>query len=1370
MKSFRTLLAGCTLMAALGLSLSVRATEPVEVNTIDRRAAQSYRNNEVIVKFKPAALVRMQQKGKRMLSGVSQVDRVLNQLGVTHGEQLMPLTGSQVSNGKNKLRSVDGTELTDTDMSQLYRFQFEEGSQSVHEAVETLQSLNEVEFAEPNYVVYAMSADNEALANHHDYEHYVQEPLYAEQWGHHPLKMPFLWQLPKLSAKRPVIAIIDTGVDIEHPDLKDNIWTNEAEANGVEGGDDDANGFADDVHGWDFVNQTARMGDWNGHGTHCAGIAAAVGNNGIGITGANPDALIMPITVMQSDGTGDVATIIKGIDYAAANGADVISMSLGGYNYSIAEERALAKAYNKAVLVAAAGNDYKCIYAHDCPVNGKNARENGPSYPAAFTFVLGVEASAPNGGLASFSNFDEDGPMFSAYGEEQLYNYELRAPGASIMSTFPGGKYKKLNGTSMACPFVAGGISRLLQCKEYSSWEVLYGDLIHTRKLNGNGDVDFEAAYRLSDADREPMLQCVTYALKDTIEGDGDGKPDAGEVIAFYPTLRNMWGQAQNIRFSLALHEAEDPTIVEFLDSVADFGAPLSSYAKNLSAHPLRFKVNPACADGRRIRMVLRATCDNIAEELVHEFTLTAENGVEIGGMITENTTLYPNVHYIVTKPLAVPAGVTLTILPGTVLKFKEGTGLSVAKGANLVAKGEPGNMIVFTQDDLSYSIDRFVGGSYSYCEFKGLSSNSSYGLLYTVDTVSNCIIRDCYIENILFYYPLKSSCIQSVIEGNRLWKLTDPINIINSCKESFQYNHITNNYGRFNDYNVALCAYMDGGYNNVFNNPQPDGRPNNFHSNEGTPSITSIPQYWGSNREDLIRPGIWDINTGHGFLHYDLSTRLDRPSPLTHGIVWKVVVNGVDAQDEFEQLPPLGVGKHKFEVFFNRPMDVSVAPMLTMGVRAPYTQKTINEEGSWSADSLVYTAYLTIDGKTNTDGLNRIYVAEARDNEYFEIPVENSRFHVQVAAAGSMATGLMAEPGLGKVTLTWETDEEDYEDLLGYNLYRYTMSDAGVSSDSIIVNPSVLEAEESTFTDYDVVPGTTYYYVIKQLTTSLSSHALSNAVTATPLTAQKGDANGSMTVDIADVVTEVAYITYQDPQPFIFEAADVNNDSQVNVLDVVGTIGLIAKPAAIEANSLNDEPVRYSVENGTLYVETPHVLGGVQVRLNVDKDTELKTLEALNGMEQTGVWTADDEYLFLSYSMSGRSIPVGKHALMYIGTEAMVKEMVFSDVKGRNLLPVNDNATGIGKVEAIQLNIPSPNPFSTHLNVPYTIAKEGQFEVNIVVNDLSGRVLHSHRTTAGKGTHQYVWRPEGIQNGVYMVSLYADGTLMQTAKVICHK
>ena len=1331
-----------------------------EVVKIDHHVARQYREGEMIVKFKPTSAVQVRTLKRGVTSGMNTVDKVLGELGVTTGEALMPLTGSKVVPGARALRSVSGKTIYDSDMSNLYRLTFDENKVNVHEAIEKISALDEVEFAEPNYVVYSLSSGEVAAAD---------DPLKEEQWGHGQLKLDFLQKQKPITDKRPVIAILDTGVDIEHPDLKENIWTNEAEANGAEDEDDDANGFADDLHGWDFVNKTGRLGDWNGHGTHCAGIAAAVGDNKIGITGANPDALIMPITVMQSDGTGDVATIIKGIDYAAANGADVISMSIGGYGYSLAEEQALAKAYSTAVLVAAAGNDGRCIYAHLCPVNERI--DNAPMFPAAFTFVLGVEASTKDGGLASFSNYDEDGPLFSTYSEEKLYNYELRAPGAQIMSTFPGGKYKALNGTSMACPYVAGGISRLLQVKEYGNWEILFGDLIHARKHRceheHDENVDFEAVYKITDADRKPSLGMVTYILDDAEGGDGDGKADAGETIALYPTFRNEWGQAKNIRFSLELAEAEDPTIVEILDAEVDFGKELSSYGKNKSVNPVRFKVNPDCTDGRHICMVLRATCDNITEEFEQEVMLTAENGVEIGGMIMEDLTLYPNVHYIVTKTLAVPEGVTLTIMPGTILRFKEKVGLNFARNA-LICKGTPEHPIVFMPSELSGGLLQTFDFNYNSLEYVKFENLLIKGETYAFTEVymHNCLINNTYSSGpyllnavgfsesniynswaINLFTGLKIDFISSNIIGTEQGFKT----IYNFPAKNIKNSNLFGNYC-IDDMLLYSIAYVE-----------------QFDSYIYTPSN---PNYLGSSSEDIVRRGVVDMNHPvhpEGYGHYDLSNMLTRPSAEAHGIVWKVVVNGFDAQDEFEQLPPLGVGKHKFEVYFNRPMNKEVAPMIAMGVRSPYTSHSIAEDGSWNEEGTIYTAYLTITGKTGTDGLNRIYVSGAEDDEYFEIPIENTRFNVEVAAAGSMATGLMAEAGLGKVSLTWETDEEDFADLLGYNIYRYTMNDAGVSSDSIIINPTVIESAETSFVDYDVVPGTTYYYVIKQLTTSLNSHALSNAVAATPLTASKGDANGSMSVDIADVVTEVAYITYQNPQPFIFEAADVNSDQKVNVLDVVGTLGIITNPSQAGVNAVDNEPVRYYVKNGVLYVETTQALGGVQVRLHAEQGTEITVQDGIKGMEQTSVWTSDNEYLFLAYSMSGCTIAPGTHALLKIGDEALVTEMVISDAKGKSIPAVSDDATGIGAVKQVQLQVPAPNPFTTQLNVPYIIGMSGNHKVTLTFTDLAGRLIDTYNTVSAQGEHTYTWQPGTLQRGLYFVTLYVDGKLVQTAKVVCN-
>ena len=373
------------LIAALAcISLNAQAQSlPTYAEDHTDHTAPEYKPGELLVKFKDGKTIRKRRlPGKRLSVGLSRVDSVLNVLGAQDMEALMPLTGARVN--RVKRYAYNGKEVKDHDMSRLYRLEYGSGA-SVYNAAKALGELEDVEFAEPNYIVRAIESDSESALPLKP-----NDPLLTEQWWLSAIHMQKAWAQPAINSKRPVIAILDTGVDITHPDLKDNIWTNEAETEN--GYDTDRNGFVDDLHGWDFINQTGKIGDYNGHGTHCAGIAAATGNNGRGVVGANPDAWIMPITVLQSNGSGDVATIIKGIDYAAANGADVISMSFGSYAYSIAQDQALSKAYSKCFLVAAAGNDGKCMNAESgfCPYCGRRA---AISFPAAFTYVLGVQAA-----------------------------------------------------------------------------------------------------------------------------------------------------------------------------------------------------------------------------------------------------------------------------------------------------------------------------------------------------------------------------------------------------------------------------------------------------------------------------------------------------------------------------------------------------------------------------------------------------------------------------------------------------------------------------------------------------------------------------------------------------------------------------------------------------------------------------------------------------------------------------------------------------------------------------------------------------------------------------------------------------------------
>jgi subtilisin family serine protease len=252
----------------------------------------------------------------------------------------------------------------------------------------------------------------------------------ALDWSVNAVAAPEAWAAGYTGAGV-TIAVIDTGVDLDHPDLVGNLFVNPGEIPG-NGIDDDANGFVDDVSGYDFVSGDNDPNDANGHGTHVAGTIAA-GNNGFGATGIAPDAKILPVRVLGDDGSGFMDSVAAGIRYAADMGADIINLSLGG-GYSRVIDSAIE--YARALgsfIVAAAGNESSAV----------------PGYPARFSAtdnnVLSVGAANSQGQIAGFSN--------SVGGSGAV---QVDAPGVGIYSTHVGGRYRSLSGTSMASPQVAG--------------------------------------------------------------------------------------------------------------------------------------------------------------------------------------------------------------------------------------------------------------------------------------------------------------------------------------------------------------------------------------------------------------------------------------------------------------------------------------------------------------------------------------------------------------------------------------------------------------------------------------------------------------------------------------------------------------------------------------------------------------------------------------------------------------------------------------------------------------------------------------------------------------------------------------------------
>jgi len=317
-----------------------------------------------------------------------------------------------------------------------------------------LSSDPSIQYVEPNYMVYTNAVPS--------------DPLVPEMWFLNNISAFKAWDKAP-NGKDVIVAVIDSGSQFDHNDLKGNIWINKNEIrdNNI---DDDKNGYVDDIVGWDFyaednmpyaelypvqvpsrepgciVDKTKKQ--YESHATHVAGTIAAMGNNDLGIVGVSSHVKIMPIRALGSPcGGGDTLSILEAVLYAANNGARIINLSIGGYQHLQTEESVFKAVSDKGILiVVSAGNES----------NNNDSSER--SYPASYNAdgILSVAATDTNDALAGFSNYG-------------VKNVDIAAPGVSILSTYPYGEndppksgYKFSSGTSMAAPVMSGAAALLL--------------------------------------------------------------------------------------------------------------------------------------------------------------------------------------------------------------------------------------------------------------------------------------------------------------------------------------------------------------------------------------------------------------------------------------------------------------------------------------------------------------------------------------------------------------------------------------------------------------------------------------------------------------------------------------------------------------------------------------------------------------------------------------------------------------------------------------------------------------------------------------------------------------------------------------------
>lgn len=704
--------------------------------------------------------------------------------------------------------------------------------------VDNTNSQNTVEIAEPVYKYFTSeesvpsAEDNKGM----DKQWYLKDQKLESVWGNE--------DYGNTAGEGTVVAVIDTGVDYNHEDLQDNIWTNSAEVSGTTGADDDNNGYVDDVHGINLIDPNETPMDDHGHGTHVSGIIA-MENNNVGGVGIAYKSKIMPIKAGGSDGTFYSSDIAKGIEYAYKNGADVINMSFGSSAHSALIENALQDAFGSCVLVAAAGNE--STPTADCPLGGRNM------YPASYSYVIGVMAYDEANSFASFSNWD--------YKPNANAEYEVVAPGVSVYSTLPNGRYASWNGTSMAAPMVSAEAAILrssLKDKSTYSSRYIMGQLVGATEdtiTYCNEDVKRTYNYKklsltasLTNKPKPNITVDEIYAFDSediSKSNNGDGIIQPGETIDLAIGLRNQWGAAKNVTITVnTTTNGMDNQYVEFIsdnevaiDEIGSFGTQNNGFIYNDSKtvigveHPIRVKIKENAPNDLNIKININYRAKNGLDEkdgTVYTqledtaYTIHIVKGTILSGKITENTTLTSDNYYIVKNSLLIPKGVTVNVEPGAKIQFWASDQYSVY-GDNYIAYiSVEGNM--YFNGTESQPIDLFPGKDYeAYRVQVEKSGNGTVDMNYVnitnpyIDISSGSHLNCTQDYDEVYYREMRNGEIStesdsSFVKGNYIEKSK-----MSNLRNKSYFNGFRDVDGRYNTVLFDNCnvRYSSEGYTN---------------------------------------------------------------------------------------------------------------------------------------------------------------------------------------------------------------------------------------------------------------------------------------------------------------------------------------------------------------------------------------------------------------------------------------------------------------------------------------------------------------------------------------------------------------------------
>lgn len=642
-------------------------------------------------------------------------------------------------------------------------------------AIETLRCEKKVLLAEYNFI-YETGAttlcDNEGVS-----DDVKGNGKSKDQWHLDSCGFQKAWKKLKNDKKNPggdsgvIVAVIDTGVDFDHEDLKNNMWVNAGEVPG-DGRDNDGNGYVDDYYGVDIVAKRGNGDDDHGHGTHVAGIIAA-GNNNVGVVGLAYNTKIMAIKAGQASGYFLNTDVCKAIDYARENGADVINMSFGSNATTIAVQDALEEAYTHSVLVAAAGNDGM----RNEPRFAGDIYE--PCYPAAYSFVLGVMAVDDYGVETSFTNYDTFG--FNSV------EYELYAPGNAITSTIPNDRYATWNGTSMAAPIVsamAAIVRSVYNDPDMYPTKFIYGQLASTSERHAvcydpreHGLHNLPQIANLYDALTKmpkPDVSVSEFTTFDTsdihVNNNGDGTLDAGEVIALGFELRNRWGMSEDtivtidaksqagipnpyVEFSTDRNKYFDSASINYKSvgtySTQDCGKVIEDDLWIGWENPFYLRIPKDTPNDTILKINVTVTCKNALDKDDKStyssdatIELVVKNGVVLPQIIDEDMTLTKDNYYIIPNTTVIEEGVTVTVTEGTNIQFWTNDATDAYADsyiANLMVKGtlncigtEEEPVKIFPSDLMGqYVVNIFENGgtaNYKYTNITNLMAGKPSG------------------------------------------------------------------------------------------------------------------------------------------------------------------------------------------------------------------------------------------------------------------------------------------------------------------------------------------------------------------------------------------------------------------------------------------------------------------------------------------------------------------------------------------------------------------------------------------------------------------------------------------------------------------